>query len=99
MEYDNQGVWYLRVRGNYEGYRYRYISYVNGKEHFLTDPYAKSSSANAEYSFVIDTSNFYKMNTPRPKFTANINDAIIYDSNHTSHSNSFWYFNKRANHL
>jgi len=80
MEYDNQGVWYLRVRGNYEGYRYRYISYVNGKEHFLTDPYAKSSSANAEYSFVIDTSNFYKMNTPRPKFTANINDAIIYET-------------------
>ena len=29
MEYDNQGVWYLRLRGNYEGYKYRYITYVN----------------------------------------------------------------------
>lgn len=80
MEYDNQGVWYLRLRGNFEGYKYRYISYVNGKEHFLTDPYAKSSSANAQYSYVIDTANFYKMNCPRPKFSANINDAIIYET-------------------
>ena len=31
MEYDNQGVWYLRLRGNYEGCKYRYIK----KYHFL----------------------------------------------------------------
>lgn len=80
MEYDNQGVWYLRLRGDYEGCKYRYISYVNGKEHYLTDPYAKSSSANAEYSYVIDTAKLYKMQTQRPKFSGNINDAVIYES-------------------
>lgn len=80
MEYDNQGVWYLRIKGNYEGYKYRFISYVNGKEHYLTDPYGKSSSANAAYSYVIDTAKFYKMNCPRPKFSANISDAIIYET-------------------
>ncbi len=80
MEYDNQGVWYLRLRGDYEGYRYRYISYVNGKERVLTDPYAISSSANGEYSYVIDTSRLYKMNHQRPRFSGNPTDAIIYET-------------------
>ena len=80
MEYDNQGVWYLRLKGNYEGFKYRYISYVNGKEHFLTDPYARSSSANAEYSYIIDTSKLYKMVNQRPKFSGILTDAVIYES-------------------
>ncbi len=81
MEYDNQGVWYLRLRGNYEGFKYRYISYVNGKEHKLTDPYGISSSANAEYSYVVDPANFYKMESQRPKFSGVPNDAVIYETN------------------
>ena len=80
MEYDNQGVWYLRLRGDYEGFRYRYISYVNGKEHILTDPYAISSSANAEYSYVVDHAKFYKMKYQRPKFSGIMNDAVIYEA-------------------
>jgi pullulanase len=80
MEYDNQGVWYLRLRGDYEGCKYRYISYVNGKEHKLTDPYAISSSANAEYSYVVDPNNFYKMQSQRPRFSGIPNDAVIYES-------------------
>jgi pullulanase len=80
MEYDNQGVWYLRLRGDYEGYKYRYISYVNGKEHLLTDPYAISSSANAEYSYVVDPNKFYKMQAQRPKFSGIPTDAIIYEA-------------------
>lgn len=80
MEYDNQGVWYLRLHGNYEGYRYRYISYVNGKEHVFIDPYAISSSANAEYSYIVDKSKIYKMKNQRPKFSGSPNDAIIYEA-------------------
>lgn len=80
MEYDNQGVWYLRLRGDYEGFKYRYISQVNGKEHILTDPYARSSSANGEYSYVIDTSKLYKMKYQRPKFSGLMTDAVIYES-------------------
>jgi len=80
MEYDNQGVWYLRLRGDYEGAKYRYISYVNGKEHFVTDPYAISSSANAEYSYVVDHARFYRNEHQRPKFSGSLNDAIIYEA-------------------
>ncbi|AIO18683.1 Pullulanase [Candidatus Izimaplasma bacterium HR1] len=80
MEYDNQGVWYLRLRGDYEGYKYRYISYVNGKEHTLVDPYGISSNANAEYSYVIDPAKLYKMRQQRPKFSGVPNDAVIYES-------------------
>ena len=79
MEYDNQGVWYLRLRGDYEGYKYRYISHVNGKEQTLTDPYGRSSNANAEYSYVIDTSKLYKMKHQRPKFSGLMTDAVIYE--------------------
>jgi pullulanase len=80
MEYDNQGVWYLRLKGDYEGYKYRYISYVNGEEHTLVDPYGVSSNANAEYSYVVDPAKFYKMRQQRPKFSGVPNDAIIYES-------------------
>lgn len=80
MEYDNQGVWYLRLKGDYEGYKYRYISYVNGKEHTLTDPYAISSNANGEYSYVIDTSRLYKMSQQRPRFSGIPTDAVIYET-------------------
>ncbi len=80
MEYDNQGVWYLRLRGDYEGYKYRYISYVNGKEHKLTDPYGRSSSANAEFSYVIDESKLVKQRSQRPKFSGVYTDAVIYEA-------------------
>ncbi|MBN2604374.1 MAG: type I pullulanase, partial [Bacilli bacterium] len=80
MDYDNQGVWYLRLHGNYEGCRYRYISYVNGKEHTFIDPYAISSNANAEYSYVVDHSKLYKMKYQRPKFSGSMNDAVIYET-------------------
>lgn len=80
MEYDNLGVWYLRLHGNYEGYRYRYISYVNGKEHIFTDPYAISSNANAQYSYVVDHAKLYKMKYQRPKFSGIMNDAVIYET-------------------
>jgi pullulanase len=80
MEYDNQGVWYLRLKGDYEGYRYRYISYVNGKEHRVRDPYGISSTANGEYNYVIDTSKLYKMRSQRPKFSGVYTDAVIYET-------------------
>ncbi len=80
MEYDNQGVWYIRLKGDYEGYKYRYISYVNGKEHRLLDPYGISSTANAEYNYVVDPAKFIKMHTQRPKFSGKPNDAVIYEA-------------------
>jgi len=80
MEYDNQGVWYLRLKGDYERYKYRYISYVNGKQHTLTDPYGISSTANGEYNYVIDTSKLYKMRQQRPKFSGIYTDAVIYET-------------------
>ncbi len=80
MEYDNQGVWYIRLRGDYEGYKYRYISYVNGQEHTLVDPYGISSNANAEYSYVIDPAKLYKQRQQRPKFSGVPNDAVIYEA-------------------
>jgi CheY-like chemotaxis protein len=58
MEYDNQGVWYLRLKGDYEAYKYRYVSYVNGKE--AIDDFKRIIENNEEVPEVI----FLDINMP-----------------------------------
>ncbi|MDY0023682.1 MAG: hypothetical protein RBR66_02005, partial [Candidatus Izemoplasmatales bacterium] len=55
------GVWRVYVEGDLDGYKYRYLVYVNGKEQVVLDPYGKASNANGEYNFVIDFKKTYKM--------------------------------------
>ncbi len=78
--YKNSGIWRILVDGDLEGYKYRYIVYVNGKESIVQDPYAISSNANGEYAYVVDKSNFYKMKH-KSSFSGNILEAIIYEMN------------------
>ncbi len=70
MVYKNRGLWRHEEFGDIEGYKYRYIVSNNGKKKICLDPYAKSSSANSEYNYVIDESKLYKMkyesNRPNP---------------------------------
>ncbi len=78
--YKNSGIWRILVDGDLEGYKYRYIVYVNGKESIVQDPYAISSNANGEYAYVVDKNNFYKMKH-ESSFSGNILEAIIYEMN------------------
>ncbi|MFA7075774.1 MAG: hypothetical protein WC152_03795, partial [Candidatus Izemoplasmatales bacterium] len=39
------GVWRIYIDGDLDGYKYRYLVYVNGKEQIVLDPYAKASNA------------------------------------------------------
>ena len=79
LKYTNQGVWELTLEGDFEGYRYRYSSYVNGKTHKFTDPYGISSDANGNYNYVINPKKLYKMTHDRPSFSGKLNEAIIYE--------------------
>ncbi len=79
LEYINQGIWETTLEGNYEGYRYRFISYVNGYEHCFVDPYARSSTANGTYSYVINPQKLYKRKHQRPPFSGKPTDAVIYE--------------------
>ena len=80
LKYKNSGVWQLEINEDLEGYKYRYHVYVNGKENIVTDPYAKSSNANCEYSYIVDRDKFYQMKN-ETSFSGNINEAIIYEMN------------------
>jgi len=80
LTYKNSGVWRAEVDGDLEGYKYRYVVYVNGKESIVQDPYAIASNANGEYGFVVDKSNFYKMKN-ESNFSGNILDAVLYEMN------------------
>ncbi|MFP4286317.1 MAG: type I pullulanase [Candidatus Izemoplasmataceae bacterium] len=77
--YKKIGVWTLTVNKDLEGYRYQFISYVNGKEHTFIDPYAIASTANGTYSYVVDKKKFYQMKHERPTFSGRLSDAIIYE--------------------
>ncbi|MFH5881977.1 type I pullulanase [Liberiplasma polymorphum] len=77
--YKKIGIWTVTVEGDLEGYRYQFMSYVNGKEHTFTDPYAVSSTANGTHSYVVNKKNFYKMRHKRPDFSGRLSDAIIYE--------------------
>lgn len=78
MIYQNLGVWRLLLEGDFEGYRYRYHVYVNGKTQIVTDPYGKASNANAEYNYIIDASKFYQMKHAF-SFSGKPSDAILYE--------------------
>ena len=78
LTYKNSGVWRIVVDGDLEGYKYRYVVYVNGKETIVQDPYAIASNANGEYAFVVDKNRFYQMKY-ESNFSHNILDAVIYE--------------------
>ena len=50
----DRGVYEIRVDGDLDGKLYHYDVVINGKKHRVTDPYAKSSNANAKESAVIN---------------------------------------------
>lgn len=78
LTYKNSGVWRVNIDGDLEGYKYRFMAYVNGKEHVVNDPYAIASNANGEYAYVVDKNKFYNM-THQSNFSGNMLDAVIYE--------------------
>lgn len=73
------GVWRIYIDGDLDGYKYRYLVYVNGKEQVVLDPYGKAANANGEYNYVIDFKKTYQMKY-KPEFSGNPLDAIIYET-------------------
>ncbi|MCR5332908.1 MAG: type I pullulanase [Bacilli bacterium] len=76
------GVFALSLDGNFEGEKYRFAIYQNGERIETIDPYAKASSSNGQYSFVIDRAkiemDMYEENLPEMNSYL---DAIIYELN------------------
>ena len=78
MKYKSRGLWRHEELGDIEGFKYRYIVNVNGKELTTLDPYAISSSINNEYNYVINPDKLYKM-----KYSSNRRSplkSVIYEA-------------------
>jgi len=73
------GVWRIFLEGDLDGYKYRYLVYVNGKEQRVLDPYGKASNANGEYNYIVDFKKTYKIKH-KSKFSGNPLEAIIYET-------------------
>ncbi|PAV30796.1 type I pullulanase [Virgibacillus profundi] len=80
LDKQKNGVWKLKVNGDWHGCAYEYEVTINGKTERVNDPYAKSMLANSEKSVVIDFSRTDQSGeaSARPRLT-NLQDAIIYE--------------------
>ncbi len=77
-----RGVYRLRLNGDYEGARYRYIVNNFGNEKEVIDPYAKSGFGNSSYSAIINLDKIKEIPSNRehlPFFKSNCH-AIIYEA-------------------
>ncbi len=81
LKYLDSGLWEITLKGDYEGYKYRYNVRVNATYSVCLDPYGIASNSNAQYNYVIDLSKIYQMKNRNPKFSGNYVDAIIYELN------------------
>ncbi|TVP95427.1 MAG: type I pullulanase [Acholeplasmatales bacterium] len=79
MTYKKIGVWQITLDGDLDGYKYRFISYVNGKEHTFTDPYGIASTANGTHNYVVNPDKFVPFDHARPPFSGRMPDAILYE--------------------
>ena len=82
MSRGQNGVYEITLKGDYDGYFYRYQVTNSGLSQITTDPYGKGSSANGKDSCVIDHEQI-KLDLCEkdlPKFKT-YTDAIIYELN------------------
>lgn len=78
--YKDKGLWECELKGDYEGYGYLFHVRVFEDFKCINDPYAKASSANGKYNYIIDLNKLYKMKYKKPTFSGDYTDAIIYEA-------------------
>ncbi len=80
MNREDKGVYTLTLKGDYDGYKYRYQVTNSGTTNNVIDPYGKGSDANGRHSVVIDL-NKTKINLYKdvPQVCKNYVDATIYE--------------------
>jgi pullulanase len=77
-----KGVYSLTLRGNYDGFLYRYKVKNNGLSFISIDPYAKASNTNGHDSVVVDLAKTkIAMNDENIPLFSRYMDAIIYELN------------------
>lgn len=76
-----RGVYEYTLEGDQDGLRYTYLVLNNGLEEEVTDPYAKSSGPNGQFSYVINLENTkMPMGDEHLPPHTRATDAIIYET-------------------
>jgi len=82
MNRGQNGVYEITLKGDYDGYFYRYQVTNSGLTQITTDPYAKGSSANGKDSCVIDPEQIkIDLAEDNLKHYKDYTDTIIYELN------------------
>lgn len=78
MNRQKNGIWKLKIDGDWHGYSYDYEIIVNGEIKRVNDPYAKAMLANSSKSVIVDFARTEMIQSNRPKIEK-LQDAIIYE--------------------
>lgn len=79
LKYVSEGLWELKLDGDFERYCYHYEVRVNLEFKRTLDPYAFSSSANSKENYVIDFSKTHPFSYPKTNFSGNYLESMIYE--------------------
>ncbi len=79
LNYLNQGLWELKLLGDYERYRYHYEVRIDSEFKRTLDPYALASNTDSEENYVVDLAKTYQMKYQGNSFSGNYLEAIIYE--------------------
>ena len=80
LTYIEQGLWELKLLGDYDNYLYHYEIRVDLEYKKALDPYAISSTTDSKYNYIIDPEKIYKFKYDVPSFSGNYLDAVIYEA-------------------
>lgn len=80
MQRSKNGIWHIKIYGNWHGFPYHFIAKVNGETVKVNDPYTKATLANSEESVVIDLDQTNQDITKQKRpYLKNLTDAVIYE--------------------
>ena len=80
LKYKSKGLWETTIKGDLDSVGYLYFVRVFDRFIKINDPYAIAAGANARINYVIDPSKLYKLKNPKPEFSGEYTDAIIYEA-------------------
>lgn len=82
MLYDVNGTWVAEKEGNLNGIYYTYLVNVNGQQHEVCDPYARTTGVNGQRAMILDLSSTNPPNWETdidPHYDDSITQAVIYE--------------------
>ena len=79
LNFIEQGLWELKLLGDYDNYLYHYEVRVDLEYKKTLDPYALSSTTDSSENYIIDPEKIYNFKHNVPAFSGDYLDSVIYE--------------------